>query len=190
GSNQELAADKRPFTQVRSREMGATSGDAKPSPEGPTQSSPIRETPQRKVGWFLGVAPLCSGHSCARLSRGSDVMYNGSPEGCWDGGKSEEPKPDPCGAPGFTLLLRLRAKTEQSSKQSRDGVRPRTHHSRLTELQGPYRALALTLGSITVLLMDVSVWQVLISLAPTVAHSDEADRKADQGLPSSRKGGE
>lgn len=27
-SNQELAADKRPFTQVRSREMGATSGDA------------------------------------------------------------------------------------------------------------------------------------------------------------------
>lgn len=64
----------------------------------------------RKVGWFLGVAPLCSGHSCARLSRGSDVMYNGSPEGCWDGGKSEEPKPDPCGAPGFTLLLRLRAK--------------------------------------------------------------------------------
>ncbi|KAI9545262.1 hypothetical protein NQZ68_037842 [Dissostichus eleginoides] len=46
GSNQELAADKRPFTQVRSREMGATSGDAKPSPEGPTQSSPIRETPQ------------------------------------------------------------------------------------------------------------------------------------------------
>lgn len=30
-SNQELAADKRPFTQVRSREMGATSEDAKRS---------------------------------------------------------------------------------------------------------------------------------------------------------------
>lgn len=34
------------------------------------------------MGWILGVAQLHSGHSCARLSRGSDVMYNGSPQGC------------------------------------------------------------------------------------------------------------
>lgn len=27
-----------------------------------------------------------SGHSCARLSRGSDVMHNGSPSGCRNGG--------------------------------------------------------------------------------------------------------
>lgn len=39
---------------------------------------------------LLCCALLCSGHSCARLSRGSDVMYNGSPQGWKDGGMREE----------------------------------------------------------------------------------------------------
>ena len=43
-----------------------------------------------KVGRTVGVARLCPGHSCARLSKGSDVMYNGSPQGCGNGGMREE----------------------------------------------------------------------------------------------------
>lgn len=38
-------------------------------------------------GGSWGVAQLCSGHSCAKLSRGSDVMYNGSPQGWRDEGR-------------------------------------------------------------------------------------------------------
>lgn len=59
------------------------------------------------MGWILGVAQLHSGHSCARLSRGSDVMYNGSPQGCRNRGMEGRVrwgeggmKPDP-----YTVLL-------------------------------------------------------------------------------------